>query len=280
MRSFIIVAFALGSVFARPVDADTIWAIDQHDMLFSFDTANPSIILNADLIDSDFPGDAVAIDFRPSDQRLYMLNAGNRLETVSLIAPPNQPGYPTGDAGPVTGLAGTSHGFDFDPVLDRVRIVSDTDLNLFKSISPSATVAETVLTAPYGNPAIVGAAYSNNFDGATSTTLYTIDAGSDTLNIQNPASGGVQTVVGQLGIDVRSEEVGFDIAQSGVAYLVANPAGQRDSHLYTVNLSTGQATLVGLIGQGVLVRDISVFIVPEPASILLCLGGVSLLRRR
>jgi hypothetical protein len=278
MRFASIATFAALLSFASASRAETIWGVDQHNLLFKFDSANPSVILDARIINN--LSSVVAIDFRPANEILHALTEGGGIATISLNST-NQvfTGGQTGGLGST--YNGTSFGFDFDPVADRLRVVSDTDINLLRQVGGLSTLTpQTTLSAPYGNPTIVGAAYSNNFEGATSTTLYTIDAGSDTLNIQNPASGGVQTVVGPLGIDVRSEEVGFDIAQSGVAYLVANPAGQRDSNLYTVNLSSGQATLVGLIGQGVLVRDISIFIVPEPASMLLCLGCVSLLRRR
>lgn len=263
--------------FVSTSKAETIWGVDQHNLLFKFDSANPSVILDARIINN--LSSVVALDFRPSTEVLYALTEGGGIATISLNST-NQvfSGGQTGGLGAT--YNGTSFGFDFDPVADRLRVTSDTDINLFRAFDASGTVVQTLLSAAYGNPTIVGAAHSNNFEGATSTTLYTIDAGSDTLNIQNPASGGVQTVVGPLGIDVRSEEVGFDIAQSGVAYLVANPAGQRDSNLYTVNLTTGQATLIGAIGQGMLVRDIAVFIVPEPASMLMCFGCMGLLRRR
>jgi Domain of unknown function (DUF4394) len=274
--SFTALAALLSSVSFS--SAETIWGVDQHNVLFKFDSLNPSAILDARPINN--LSAVVALDFRPADEDLYALTEGGGIALISLNST-NQvfSGSLAGGLGAT--YNGSSFGFDFDPLADRLRVVSDTDINLLRQVGGlSILTPQTTLSAAYGNPSIVGAAYSNNFEGTTSTTLYTIDAGSDTLNIQNPASSGIQTVVGPLGIDVRSEEVGFDIAQSGVAYLVANPAGQRDSNLYTVNLTTGQATLVGLIGQGVLARDISVFIVPEPASMLLCLGCAGLLRRR
>ena len=166
----------------------------------------------------------------------------------------------------ISGVNGTSFGFDFNPVVDRLRVTSDTDINLRHQVG-AATIVDGNINAPYGNPSVVGAAYLNNFAGTTTTTLFTIDSANDSLNTQNPPNAGTQVVVGPLGIDVNSEELGFDIESgTNVAYVAANVGPDRRSGLYTVNLATGATTSLGLIGNGTLVRDITV-VIPEPASL-------------
>src|SRR5207249_3516420 len=82
-------------------------------------------------------------------------------------------------------------------------------------------------------------------------------------------NGGVLTVVGSMGVNVSANEVGFDIAQgTGTAFAALDVGGV--SGLYTVNLATGAATLVGNF-TAITMRDISVvqatrFIVSAPNS--------------
>jgi hypothetical protein len=56
----------------------------------------------------------------------------------------------------------------------------------------------------------VGSAYTNNFAGASVTTLYGIDSNLDILATQNPPNAGLLNTVGPLGFNA-SDLVGFDI---------------------------------------------------------------------
>ena len=60
------------------------------------------------------------------------------------------------------------------------------------------------------NPNVVGSAYTNSFNGATTTTLYGIDSALDILVTQNPPNAGTLNTVGALGFNT-SDAVGFDI---------------------------------------------------------------------
>jgi hypothetical protein len=270
-------AFALAGS-AGVSDGATIWAIDQHNTLFSFDSANPAVIQTARHLNN--VQNAQAIDFRPADNLLYILDATGSLFRLDVnVIPSGNQFNPSATLQQVTGLNGTSFGFDFNPVADRLRVTSDTDVNLSHEVGVATTV-QTTLTAPYGNPTIVGSAYSNNFAGSGTTFLYNIDAGIDELTVQDPPAPGVQAAGGMLGVDVRSEELGFDIESgTNIAFMAANPAGQRDSVLYTVSLTVGTATSIGLIGQGILVRDIAV-VIPEPSGMAMAAIGVTVLGRR
>ena len=69
------------------------------------------------------------------------------------------------------------------------------------------------------NPNVTHSAYTDNFAGATTTTLYGIDAGLDILVRQGGLNGtpspnlGGLTTIGGLGINI-AEDGGFDILSS------------------------------------------------------------------
>ena len=146
-------------------------------------------------------------------------------------------------------LSGTDFGFDFNPTVDRIRVVSNTGQNL--RLNPTVMPAESALAATdgplsftmaAGTPNVSAAAYTNSFAGATSTVLYDIDvrAGGAVLFKQDPPNAGALVNVGPLGVDVESAN-GFDIGgTSGIAYALLRSAGV--TKVYTINLTTGAAT--------------------------------------
>jgi hypothetical protein len=281
MRKMILAAAVASALtVAGSAQASLIWGVDQHNNLFSFDSADPTVVLTAKKVAVPAGEQVVGIDFRPSNGLLYAMTDNGGLYTVDIAPSASNVWSVTNTGTSVSGVNGTSFGFDFNPVPDRLRITSDTDVNLRHQVG-AATIVDGNINASYGNPSVVGAAYFNNVAGATTTTLYTIDSFSDTLNIQNPPNNGTQVVTGQLGINVNSEELGFDIESgTNVAFLAANVGADRRSNLYTVDLTTGATTLLGQIANGTLVRDITV-VIPEPTG-LAALAGLGLLvaRRR
>jgi hypothetical protein len=199
----------------------------------------------------------LGLDVRPLTGELYALGSSARLYTIDWVTG----GATAIGAGPFTNaLSGTSFGFDFNPTVDRIRIVSDSGLNL--RVNPT----NGLLAAIDGNlayatndsgaglsPSVIAAAYINNDNNpATGTTLYDIDSERDVLVVQNPPNSGTLVTVGALGVDTVSV-AGFDVASSdGTAYAALVPAGQAGNSqragLYTINLATGTATFLGKIG--------------------------------
>ena len=181
----------------------------------------------------------VGIDFRPVTGQLYALtnNAGaGRLYTVNRL---------TGAATQVgTGsftLNGANFGFDFNPVVDRIRIVSDTTQNF--RVNPNDGTAVMPLDANLTAGTVVGAAYINNFTGSVATTLFGIDTQNpDRLVTINPPNTGVVNNVGPLTVD-SNDLVGFDIAGATTAYALLNIGGVPT--LNSVNLGTGALTPIG-----------------------------------
>src|SRR6185503_3228958 len=208
----------------------TLFAVTAANNLVRFSSATPGTIDATVPITGLQAGESVlGIDVRPATLQLYLLGSTSRLYTLDQgTGVATQVG-----AGAFTpALNGTSFGFDFNPTVDRIRVISDADQNL--RLNPdTGTVAatDTVLAYAAGdanagqNPNAVGAAYTNNFAGATTTVLYDIDSGRDVLVTQNPPNNGTLNTVGALGVDT-SDVVGFDITNpGGTAYAALRVGG-------------------------------------------------------
>lgn len=166
-------------------------------------------------------------------------------------------------------LAGTAFGIDFNPTVDRLRVVSNTGQNLRVNVDTGAALVDGGLVSG-GTTAsgVAAAAYTNvDSDPATGTTLFDIDVNSDQLLVQNPPNDGVLVGIGApLGIDATGP-VGFDLYSSvkdiggGVLTTtdlagyatVATAAGRS---LYQVSPFSGR--LVNLGALGLPVRDIAI----------------------
>lgn len=187
----------------------------------------------------------LGLDMRPATGQLFALGSSSRLYTLNISS-----GAATqvGTGTLTTLLAGTDFGFDFNPTVDRIRVVSNTGQNL--RLNPAdgsvAAVDGSINPTTY---AVSAAAYTNNVAGATATVLYDIDAQTDRLVKQDPPNNGTIVDVGALGINVEAAN-GFDIGgSSGTAYGIFTVAGA--SRIYTVNLTTGAATAGPAFSQSV-----------------------------
>lgn len=257
-----------------------------------FDTSTPTTVASVGITGLQ-PGESIiGIDRRPANGLIYGIGSTNRLYTLDPIS-----GAAThvGAAGGF-GLNGNNFGIDFNPIPDRLRLVSDNEQNI--RINPNdGTLAGTDASL---NPAgsIVAAAYTNNFAGATQTTLYGIDYASGNLVLigspngtPNSPNSGIVTVVGSLGLGMNLlPQIGFDISgTSGIAYavislVVAQGRSLLDgvtitqTQLYTINLNSGTATLVGTVGNGFTLYSgfTAATAIPEPSSGML-IGAAMLL---
>ena len=211
------------------------YAVDQMNQLLIFNPTSANAPV-AKTIAGLAAGDSIkGIDFRPLNGQIFGLGKSGMLYTLNAA---NGAATVVG-AGPFAGLNGAYFGFDFNPTVDRIRVVSRNGQNL--RLNPvTGTVAATDGNLNPGTPLVSAAAYTNNFAGATSTTLYVVDCRSDSLNIQMPPNNGTLMPVGPLGINVESEN-GFDIGStSGIAYAIFTVGSSNG--LYSINLTTGTAT--------------------------------------
>jgi hypothetical protein len=219
-------------------------AIPTRPVAYAIDGSNNLLIFNptstaapvAKAIAGLIAGDSIkGIDFRPLNGQIYGLGKMGMLYTLNTS---NGAATVVG-AGPYAALNGAYFGFDFNPTVDRIRVVSRNGQNL--RLNPiTGTVAATDAALNPGTPYISAAAYTNNFAGATTTTLFDIDCHSDSLYMQVPPNNGTLVPVGSLGIHVDSEN-GFDIGStSGIAYAIFTVSGSNG--FYSINLTTGAAT--------------------------------------
>ena len=166
---------------------------------------------------------------------------------------------------------------DFNPTVDRVRVTNDFGLNFRVNPITGAPVDGNlgggpvtgtntdgpINGLPLGSTGITATAYTNSFAGATVTTLYTLDADSNSLFIQNPANTGAQTTQVQVTLGGSPLDfmgvAGFDIPAkvsvltsgsqaAGYGYAALTVGGAVG--LYRIDLATGAATKLGNIGTG------------------------------
>lgn len=236
-------AAAAGGCDGEPGNSLVILGLTSDQRLICFEERNPADAATIGRI-SGLSGDTrlVGIDFRPATGRLYGLgNAGG----IYLIN--------TGDASAAfqaqlnVALNGNAFDIDFNPTVDRLRIVSDAGQNLRANVADGAVTTDTALTNPDPATGIAGAAYTNNdANGNTGTTLYIIDSRSDQLMIQAPPNAGSLNATGRLTFDATSD-VGFDIystikgGNTIGAHAFASLVTNGRSRLYMIDLFTGQA---------------------------------------
>ena len=229
-------------------------ALTVSNRLISFDRASPATIRTNVLVTGLQSGEnLVGIDMRPADGMLYGVGSTGRLYTLDpLTGAATNKSRLAADAADTTdaftALAGTNFGVDFNPMADRLRIVSNTGQSLRINVDTGATTTDGSINGGAANTAISASAYTNSFAGTGSTTLFGIDAVNNTLYTQNPPNNGTLANPVPLGI-VAGAVNGFDIdARTNMGYMVATVGGARN--LYGVNLAatTAPATLVGALG--------------------------------
>jgi hypothetical protein len=240
---------------AQPADNSAVHAVINGNALVTFPRNSPASATMPVAITGLQPGETVlGADFRPADGALYALGSSGRLYTVD---PMTGAASPTSTlsadlldlTSPFAGLDGSAFGVDFNPVADRLRVVSDTGQNLRINVTNGATTTDGALNMPA--PQVVAAAYTQSFAGATTTQLFAIDAATLTLQLQSPPNDGVLTTVGRLDpMLAGATSIQFDIAggMNGLSIAAMVPTGAIQSTLYRVNLANGAATAIGLVG--------------------------------
>lgn len=281
--------FALAALFAAVLplraqtSSNTIFILTEDGKLATAAMANVAAASAPVTITNVVAGDTlVAIDVRTQNQQLYALGVNAAADTVRLyhIAPETGFATPLGaaaagfttDGVTVVDIPTTNWDMDFNPAVDRVRVVSESGLNFRLNPNTGAAVdgdnggaAGSVAglnpdgVIKGGATNVSAAAYTNNQpNNGNVTTLYTLDAVSNSLFIQTLPNTGTQTL-GQTvtlgGNPLDFSQASFDIAPgvnaaasnsavtSGLGTMVAKVGAA--TSLYTVNLATAQATLLG-----------------------------------
>jgi len=243
---------AAPAVCAPAAFAERLVAADAKNRLYTFDSDSPEKWTRTKAVSGLAAGERiVGLDVRPAGRGLIALTNRSRLYSVqrtrakatAIGANPFMPA-----------LAGSAFGFDFNPTVDRIRVVSGSGQNLRLNPETGAVAFDdAALRYKDGDPsagsppAALGAAYTNSVRGSMTTTLYVIDTRKDVLAIQAPPNEGVLTTVGPLGVNL-SGPLGFDIsARDGKAYVLAHRPGTDRSRLFTINLAKGTARKLGIV---------------------------------
>ena len=264
MRHFILAVLVVYS--SNSAFAERLIGLTAVNSLVRFDSTSPETILGEATITGLSVGDTLlGMDVRPSDGLLYGVarNGGvGRIYSVDLNS-----GVALLLATLTAELQGDFFGVDFNPVADRLCVVSDAGQNLRIDVTTGLTQVDGELSYLGSDvnagttPAVVASAYTNSvFPAPASTTLYNFDASIGTLVTQLPPNNGTLNTVGVLGAGPTPDS-GFDISGiSGQAYAVANGL-----NLLNVNLNSGEVVDLGAVGTIAAIQDIAVAPVPEPA---------------
>ena len=252
MNFFLLSGLVLAVVAVR---AEPIFGLTTTNGIVKFDSATPGTVSAPISVTGIGAETLLDIDIRPEDGALYALSNAGNLYLINVT---------TGAAilsatlvGVVLDPGATRFGIDFNPTVDRLRIVSNTGQNL--RLTPGSSI--TTIDSPL-NGAATGAAsvaYTNNdTDPATGTVLFYLGPSvpDTTFNSSNP-NGGVLSAVGAMGV-TSSQNVGFDISGlTDIAFASLQSATGGGSSLYEINLGSGAATLIGSIDSGLALRGIA-----------------------
>jgi hypothetical protein len=296
VRRFPILAtFLLAFLHTMPAVAQgrRAWVLTDN-ALMPIDTANPGATVLPSALVGLLPGDVlVGIDVRPQNGlvyglgynsgagtvQLYLLGTRNTVPavaSVAAIAIGSTGTFVAADGTTPVPIQGTHFGFDFNPRTDRIRVVNDAGQDFRMDPNTGAFVDGDQGGAGGSFPgvnmdgaingaatSVSAAAYTNNEQQATATTLYTLGAAAHALYIQNPPNAGTeslpQTVMLGGSTLAFTAAAGFDIppgvdvaisnAPASGAALAALTVGGVSS-LYSIDLGTAIATLIGPIGDG------------------------------
>jgi hypothetical protein len=240
---------------------ETVYAVTDGAELIQFNAGAPQKILSRKPLTGLPANDWIAgIDFRVSRGVLFALTASGRLFTLDTATGALQP---VGSLPPVL-IQGGAIGMNFNPVADRIRVVTDTGQNLRLHPETGALAAtDPPLAYAAGDPRqgqvphVSAAAYTYNKQNDKLTTNYAIDRMAGVLVTQGTVEGvqpavspntGQLRSVGALGTGPLTAAA-LDIADTDNTALAALRQNGK-TRLHLVNLATGQATVLGTVGDG------------------------------
>lgn len=254
-----------------PPAKEMIYAVTASNRLIQFNAGQPQKILSSKALSGLAAEERLlGIDYRVAKGQLFALGDSGQLYRINTAdGSASRIGTPV--ALPREGAA--EWGFDFNPTVDRIRVVNDAGFNLRLHPDTGAVVdgnadqpglqfdgrlAYDAADANAGKAAaLVAAGYTYNKDNEKITTNYALDGKLGTLVHQgtkegvtpmvSPNSGRLYTV-SSLGLGAF-ERATLDISDVSNAAYSAVTRG-RLSSWYRIDLASGKATLIGTIAGG------------------------------
>lgn len=248
-------ALAVAGLGVPAVNAATLAALQDGKTIVWIDTEMKKVTGSVALTGG---ASLVGIDVRPSDGKLYGVTPAGDIVIVDAK---------TGKWDVKSKLSeklpeGAMVSVDFNPVADRMRIITNTGMSLRVNVDDGKATVDGAIKYAETDPSkgmkpnVTAIGYSNSFAGTKETALYDIDASSGTFLKQAPPNDGIVSAIGKVGVKLDGP-IAFDIWSDGkggnTGWLLAGGA------LHTVDIATGAAKAVGSIaGLSGKVTDIAI----------------------
>lgn len=181
--------------------------------------------------------------------RLYTINLSKAVAT------------PIGSSNMMFDSGETYFGFDFNPTVDRIRVVTSSDNN-YRLHPVTGTIAATDLNISYlpadpntgADASAIACAYTNSYIAATATALYVIDGNSGNFTLQNPPNNGSLNTISNLGpiaLQMAPDVVDMDgyynpMTMMNTMYLIGYNGTSQG--VYSINTTNGTTTMIGSTG--------------------------------
>jgi hypothetical protein len=264
-----------------PPRKETLVGVTASHKLVRFNAGQPQKVTVVGSVTGLQSGESiVGIDYRVNRGILFALGSTGRVYTLDAKT---AKATPVGAAPLAVALAGEEFGFDFNPAVDRIRIVADSGQNFRGHPDTGAAVdgdanaagvqgdGKLAYAAGDANagkaPRVVAAGYTYNKQNEKITTNFAIDAATGALVMQGTREGATPAVspntgqlftVGALGVGPFSR-ASFDISDvSNAAYLGADVEGRPGTRIHSVDLASGKATFIGTVGGGERLRGLAI----------------------
>ncbi|MBT9487080.1 MAG: DUF4394 domain-containing protein [Rubrivivax sp.] len=241
-----------------PMAKEEIVAVTVSNQLLRFNAGQPQAVRDKKALTGLRAGEQLlGIDYRVARGELFALGASGQLYKIDVA---NAAAMPVGSVVTLP-AGGADWGVDFNPTVDRIRVVSSNGVNLRLHPDTGALVAtDGKLASADGKPAaIVAAGYTYNKSNDKITTNYALDGAAGTLVHQGTKEGVTPAVspntgqifsVGSLGVGPFAHAT-FDISDvSNAAYAGLRAAGATATRWHHVDLASGKARFIGTVGGG------------------------------
>jgi len=223
-----------------------VYGLTENNQLVAFNANNSSSFASTKAIMGIPSGEKLmSIDFRPATGELYAVSNASRFYIINTSTANTRAVSATAFA-PL--ISGTIASMDFNPTVDRIRLVTNTGQNL--RLNPETGAIAAIDGSIATTSSISGIAYTNSKSGASATVLYDVDVMTGKLFKQDPPNNGTLVEVGSLGVTFTGQAA-FDINPETTVALMAATTGSQNN-LYTVDLNNGKATSIGTLSQKII----------------------------
>lgn len=248
---------------ASNAKALTCYALTDNNHLIVMDSTSPGTAVDKGLISGLGSYNLVGMDIRTTTQTTGAANPGvgsvwalgtdGTFFQIFIINNPTGSPSATAIGAPLSGINGSGSGpngwfFGFNPATDRIQMMNFTHNY---QLNPN-TITYVTQSNLQGFPNSNGSAFTTASFGGTST-IYFLDQAGDALYTSSDISTGNYSLVGATGISF-SLPAGLDTFEGTTLMATVDVT----SKLFSVNRSTGVATLIGTIAGNPTIRALTI----------------------